>query len=142
MAAQVAAAAPLRRASEPSAAPIRAEFEHTEVIEWLRQGAYVRIHGKVTERFFHTCMGNKMTDEEVTAFFVEHQVVSADISIAPIALHDGEWNGCIKLAGFQECICSLKNRASNLNVLPFILRIQLTRKQTAEPTRRERVGIC
>lgn len=83
-----------------------------------------------------------MTDEEVTEFFGKHQVVSADISIAPLALHDGEWNGCIKMAGFQECSCSLKNRASNLNDLPFIMRVQLIQRQPAEPTRRERVGIC
>ena len=82
-----------------------------DVIEWLKEGAYVVVHDHFRSgRYFHyKCPGKEKLEEL--------RVVYLDVESMKGLLGDGEWEYYIKEEGIAECTCILKERLRDPNDL-------------------------
>jgi len=91
-----------------------------DIIGWLKEGDYVVVYNTSTKtgRFFHKCLADTKTSEELAKSLDNCRVTYVNVASLPGLLDDGEWNWYIKQAGFDECTCSLKDRVSTFTNIP------------------------
>ena len=96
-----------------------------DVINWLELGAYVVVHTN-SARFFHKCTKKILSDDEIKEYINTHRIIYVNVSKLPGLLDDGEWNWYIKNAGFDECECCIKKRASDMSLtFPYSTKLSL-----------------
>lgn len=94
-----------------------------DIIEWLKEGAYVVIHNRFQyARYFHLkCTGEEKDPNDLKSL----RVIYLDVQSMNSLLNDGEWEWYIKKQGIPECTCSLKKRMQDPNDLEHSIHLKL-----------------
>ena len=101
-----------------------------DVIDWLKEGDYVVIHNNYLHgRFFHSnCIETPnipVSDLTDQMLLNNRRIIYVDVKSMPGLLDEGEWEYYIKLGGFSECKCHLKETVSNGNGLAHTYHLKL-----------------